>query len=256
MEDPLHLFQRLLPYMDRHASDNRFSRLVQFTNNVLLICPTCHTRFADFERTTTNSCLQIYPCSEELVSISRHLELEDLIESSMRVHTGLKRSCLNPGCSATLGDKSARSYLLSPGPILCLNAVWCIDEAGKICHPGARYSSAGTVNFVRSFSIPMSLATQIGASSSAASQRYQEWRLSGIVCRRGDEVDAGHYVAIVMQAGRWWVVDDVKVDPTTSPSEEAFALGQYPVAIFYERVGQAESSPKIQADLIKSKCKA
>ena len=37
-----------------------------------------------------------------------------------------------------------------------------------------------------------------------------KFELLGVVVKRGDRVDSGHYVSYMRRAGQWWIVNDEK----------------------------------------------
>lgn len=62
------------------------------------------------------------------------------------------------------------------------------------------------------------------------------WRLVGLVCKVGDDLTQGHYVAIVLgEQGSWWLMNDA-VGARCTGIMDCFEDGRSPTLALYERM--------------------
>ena len=211
MQDPVHLLANLVEYMD-YRSGHAFGRLFEFDITSSFACVHCGKTSIVFNECLTQALLHVHPDRNGSA-------LHSLIQQELTPQDPRHQVCQFLDCAKTTVCASKFSFS-SISTFLCVHIVWNISPDLSIP--------------IIPFEIPLQLNIPPNTSLIADDQQHGPWHLLGIVCRLGNHIETGHYVAILKYRSSWWLVNDDRVRWVESPSDEAFLDGRYPVLVIYD----------------------
>ncbi|EIW65834.1 hypothetical protein TREMEDRAFT_66202 [Tremella mesenterica DSM 1558] len=241
MMDPDEVLRQLNTYLDGISSTNLFSRLFEMVIMSVGVCPVCQAPSTGPTEPSVavHNSLFLHPWSPQ----GKQKPFDQMLKESYQTSTKANYQCKNIVCSARYAPQgqgfnvTPSTFFTQTPVVLRLNIVWNSETSPE----GLKSSTVQTVprNNVEQkvhigdpFHIPLDLVLPEGVNVNTIQIKYQ---LRGIVCRHGEAVEVGHYVAITRgEEDTWWILDDDKVTLASNPSAAAFQDARYPVILFYE----------------------
>jgi len=223
----------MIAYFDETLGITGFEALFENTVCTQRYCRSCE-RFDDNARSVVGAFqLQLHPMDPTIHETG--LDIYTMLSAALRDVDVSWLRCPETGCAAHR-QVSMRNdpHIASSGDILKLEVVWGL--AGGPEHPAAIARND------KVFTIPKIL--RLDSSPNTPSKKHQ-WTLAGIIVRRGEHTQRGHYSAIVSHDGLWYHVDDDRVQQVHSATAAAFMDGAYPYLILYQKQQTADESAAV-----------
>ncbi|EIW66300.1 hypothetical protein TREMEDRAFT_65571 [Tremella mesenterica DSM 1558] len=230
-QDPQELFDRLVKHLDRLAPLQSASQIFNIAVVSRVLCPACSFAFVDMADTGIYPALFLRPGHSTSAEMHGR-EVLDMVEQSLIDSTSLKtHRCKECGHKFHAKGKASIPQI---GQLVCLNIIWNTSS-----HSAGSETASARIKRNVEFHIPR--RSPLSAFIEAEGEG-PEFELRGIVCRIGESVQNGHYIAIVPSNSEefWWVIDDATVTTCPSPKVAAFSQGRYPTLLIYENIGIPE----------------
>lgn len=127
------------------------------------------------------------------------------------------------------------------GKLLAIQVVWNIDQTSR------DIDSRPTKVALHYFDISLKVdLTGLFSRQKDGTQPNVAATLGGLLCKQGDRIEGGHYVAYIHHEDRWWRMDDHRAIEVRSVGD-AFDEGRYPVFLLYRVAGSVSGpSPELR----------